>query len=154
MTENNAEDRGARKPGFVIFVAILNFFSTALFLGLSAFSALAAVFGATWGIDDYVSRQVSQYAPNPNFSYGLTLFFGVIAASLAVIAAFFLTIGTGLLGGRKYAWYLQVAMSTLGLLSLPLTFLTGLFVLPIGSLLNIVILVLFFQSRVRDHFKV
>ncbi len=151
---NQIESGTPRKPGVVIFVAILNFFSVALFFALSAFMALAIVFGAAWGVDTYVSQQMSQYAPNPNFSYGLTWVFGLGAAVCLGIALFFLSIAVGLLAGKKYAWYLQVAMSTLSLLGLPLSLLTAAFVLPLGAVLNIVILVFFFQHRVRDHFKV
>ena len=41
-----------KKPGLVIFVAILHFFSSALFLLLALFSLLAIFFGAAWGIDE------------------------------------------------------------------------------------------------------
>ena len=76
---------------------------------------------------------------------------GFFAAALPI---FFLMIGVGLLRGKRYGWYFQVAMSTFGLLGLPLSFLSGtFFVLPIGTILNILILVFFFQPSVRDHFK-
>ena len=48
-------------------------------------------------------------------------------------------------------------MSTLGLLSLPLSLPMSLmnpFLLPFGSIINIVILVLFFQNRTRDFFGI
>jgi hypothetical protein len=142
------------KPAIVIIAAILNFLSTVTFLALAAFSALAIVYGAVWGLDEVVSRQMSQFAPSPNYSYGLAAVFGVATAVLLAFAVFFLVIGVGLLRGRKYGWYLQVAMSILGLVSLPLGFVTGALALPIGALLNIVILVMFFQARVRAHFGI
>jgi hypothetical protein len=144
----------ASKPGIVILVAILNFFSTATFFSLALLSALAIVFGSAWGVDAYVSQQMANYASNPNFTYGLTIFFAVATAMFFALALFFLTIGLGLLGGKKFAWYLQVAMSTLGLLGLPLTLVASAFVLPLGAVLNIVILVMFFQNSVRSYFKV
>ena len=146
------EAASPRKPAIVIFVAILNFFSCGALFILSLFMVLAIVFGASWGVDQYVSRQMSHYASNPNFSYGLAWMFGTAAVVAVAMAIFFLSIGIGLLNRKNYAWYLQVAMSLLGLAGLPLSFITGLFMLPLGALLNIVILVFFFQHRVRDHF--
>ena len=152
MSETVPERSG--KPGAVIFAAILNFFSAAALFSLAAFAALATLFGAAWGVDEYVSRQVSQFAPDPNFSYGVTVVLGLAVAVFLAFGLFFLVIGIGLLRGRKYAWYLQAAMSTFGLLGLPLSFLTGALMLPLGSVLNIVLLVLFFQPRVRGYFRV
>ena len=153
MSESTAVN--PKKPGIVIFVAILHFFSSALFLLLALFSLLAIFFGAAWGIDDYFSRQVTQMAPAANFSYGLTIIFGAALAIFLGFFAFFVTLGIGLLKGKKFAWYLQVAFSIFGLLGLPLGLLSAaLFVLPLGAIFNIVVLVLFFQPRIRDHFKV
>ena len=144
----------SRKPGVIILVAILNFFSASAFFMLSAFLGLAIIFGAAWGVDQYVSQQMSHYAPNPNFSYGLTWIFGTASAVTLMMAIFFLSIGLGLLTRKKYAWYLQVTMSVLGLIGLPLSFITGIFMLPLGAVLNIVILIFFFKHRIRDHFGV
>ena len=150
---NEMQNTAPRKPGIVILVAIPNFIFAAFFLMWTAFMALAIVFGAAWGFDAYVSQQISQYAPNPNFSYGLAWLFGGVAAVCLVSAMYFILLGAGLLGGKKFAWYLQVATSTVGLLGLPLS-VTGIFLLPLSAIINIVILVLFFQPRIRDYFKV
>ncbi len=151
---NEVSSPVVKKPGIVIFVAILHFFSAAFFLFLSLFCVLALFFGAAWGIDDFFTRQVTHYAPSANFSYGLTFVFIAALTVFLCFLLFFLSIGIGLLKGKKFAWYLQVAFSTLGLLSLPLGFLWSMFVLPIGSIFNIVVLVFFFQARVRNYFKV
>ena len=143
-----------KKPGIVIFVSIFHFFSAAFFLLLSLFCILAVFFGAAWGMDQYFTRQVAQVAPTANFSYGLTFIFGAALFVFLCFFSFFLTVGIGLLKGRKFAWYLQVACSTLGLLSLPLGFLWSLLILPIGAIFNIVILISFFRPRVRAYFKV
>lgn len=153
MSANGAGGAPSR-PGIVILVAILNFFSSAAFFLLSALSALAVVFGAVWGVDAYVSERMARYASSPNFSYGLTIFFAVATALFFALALFFLTIGIGLLGGKKFAWYLQVAMSTLGLLGLPLSLLAGALVLPLGAALNIAILAMFFRNKTRGYFRV
>ena len=153
MTDTLIES--TKKPGMVIFTAILHFFSAAMFLFLSFFCILAMFFGAAWGIDDFFSRQVTQVTPAANFSYGLTLIFGAALVVFLGFLTFFLLLGIGLLKGKKYAWYLQVAFSTIGLLSLPLGFLgAAFFLLPIGALFNVALLVLFFQPRIRDYFKV
>ena len=142
-----------KKPGIVIFVAVINFFWAAFFLMLSVFFALAIVFGAAWGVDGYVSHQMAQYSASPNFSYGLAIVLGVVSAFFFVLALFFLTLGVGLVRGKAYAWYMQVAMSTLGLLGLPLS-VTGLLVLPLGAVINIAILIIFFQNPVRNYFRI
>ena len=153
MTDISVE--APKKPGMVIFVAILHFFSSSIFAFLSLFCVLAMFFGAAWGIDDFFTKQVTQVAPAANFSYGLTLIFGAALVVFLGFLTFFLTLGIGLLSGKKFAWYLQVAFSTLGLLSLPLGLLgAAFFVLPLGAIFNIVILVLFFQPRIRNYFKV
>ena len=76
-----------KKPGIVIFVSVLHFFSVAFFAFLSLFCVLALLFGAAWGIDDYFTRQMSQFSP-PNFSYGITLIFGAALFVFACFAAF------------------------------------------------------------------
>ena len=151
MSETSVEK--PKKPGIVIFVAVLHFFSVALFFFLSLFCVLAMLFGAAWGIDDYFTRQMPQFSP-PNFSFGITLVFGTALFVFACFAAFFLSMALGLLKAKKFAWYLQVAFSTVGLLGLPLAFLWAVPLLPLGSILNIVILALFFRSRIRGYFKV
>ena len=143
-----------KKPGIVIFVAILNFFSATFFSFLSLFCVLAVFFGAAWGIDDFFAHQVAQVAPRANFSYGLTFIFGAALIVFVSFLSFFLAMGIGLLKGKKFAWYLQVAFSTLGLLSLPLGLMASFFVLPIGAIFNIVVLIFFFQPSVRNYFKV
>ena len=131
------------KPGIVIFVAMLNFISVAFFLFLSILSLSALVFGNVLGIYDWVTRTLAQAAPWPNFSYGLTFIFGVAMVVCLCFLFFFLWIGIGLLKGKKLAWYLQIAMSILGVVGF-----------PVGTVLNVLILVFFFRPSVRNYFKV
>ena len=133
----------AKTPGIVIFVAILNFISVAFFLFLSIVALVALIFGNVMGIYDALSKQIAQLPSTVNLSYGATFLFGVALVVCLFFAGYFLFIGIGLLRARKPAWYLQVAMSVLGLLGF-----------PIGTVLNALILVFFFQAPVRDHFKV
>ena len=142
-----------KKPGIVIFVAIIHFLSAAFFGFLSLTCVLAIAFGAALGTDNYLAQQVSRFSP-PNASFGLTLVLAMALAALLCLTAFFLSLAIGLLKGKKFAWYLQVAFSTVGLLGLPLGFLWAIPILPLGTLLNIVILIFFFRSRIRGYFKV
>src|SRR5689334_14601393 len=113
MAELETVSNVQKRPGVVIFVSILQFFSASLFLSLSLLSALAIVFGAAWGVDKYVTQQMTHYAPNPNFTYGLTVFFSVLSGTFFLLALFFMFLGIGLFRGKKYAWYVQVFMSVL-----------------------------------------
>ncbi len=143
-----------KKPEIVIFVAIVQFLSAAFFSLMALFSLLALIFGARWGIDDYVSKQVAHYSSSPNYSFGVTMIFGGALAGCLALMIFFLVLGIGLLKGQKFAWYLQVAVNIFGLLSMPLTFLMSFFMLPVSAILNMVTLAFFFQKRVRNFFKV
>ena len=134
---------GERTPGIVLFVAILNFISAAFFMTLAMISLVAVVFGNVMGIYDVVSQQMTTVMKQPNFSYGVTVLFAAGLFMSLVFVAFFVAIGAGLLRRKKFAWYLQIAMSVIGLVGF-----------PIGTLLNAAILVLFFQPAVREHFKV
>ncbi len=134
---------GERTPGIVLFVAILNFISAAFFAILAMISLVAVVFGNVMGIYDVVNQQMTTVMKQPNFSYGLTVLFAVGLFMSLVFAAFFIVIGVGLLKRKKFAWYLQIAMSVIGLVGF-----------PIGTILNAAILVLFFQPAVREHFRV
>ncbi len=141
MTETIVEPR--KTPGIVIFVAILNFLSTGFFFLLSVLSVMVLVFGNIMGAYDFVTRQITQYTQNTNFSLGLNFVFVILLlVSLSFIVFFFL-MGIGLLKGSRLAWYFQVALSVLGLMGF-----------PFGTVLNVLILIFFFQSSVREYFKV
>ena len=143
----------AKIPGIVIFAAILQFFSVAFF-GFLSLGCLAAIgLGSVMGMGDYFMQQASRFSA-ANSSAGLTLFFAVGLAVLLCFTGFFLSLAIGLLKGKKFAWYFQIAFSTLSMLGLPLGVLWAVPFLPLGSLLNILILILFFRPRVRGYFKV
>ena len=132
-----------KAPGIVIFTAVLNLISVATFLFIAALSLLAIIFGNILGFADFVSQQISHYSQSPNFSYGLTFVFAVVLVTSILCLLYFLFIGVGLLKGKAIAWYLQIAMSILGLLGF-----------PIFTILNGVILFMFFSPPVRSYFKV
>ena len=141
MTDTVPES--TQTPGVVIFVAILNFISVAFFLLLAAISIAALVFGNVMGVYDFVTRQMTQYSQTPNVSHGLTAIFVLALFFCLGFGAFFAAIGVGLLKRKKLAWYFQIAMSVLGLLGF-----------PIGTALNAIVLIFFFQAPVRGYFKV
>ena len=133
----------SRTPGIVIFVAILNFISTAVCMLFAVLSLIGLLFGGTFGITDYLTKQINQYGAPPNLSLGMNLLFVLFFLVALTFLLSFLSLGIGLLKGRRLAWYFQVAMCALGL-----------FGFPVGTIINTVILVLFFQPAIRDYFKV
>ncbi|GEM_PF-980936 len=146
MTEvnpNGAVKEAPKIPGIVIFVAVLNFISMAFFFFLSTLSLIVLVFGNVMGIYDFITKKITAYRPQINVSIGFNVFFILALVFGIIFFVFYLVEGIGLLRGKKYAWYFQVALSVLGLLGF-----------PIGTVLNAVILIFFFQSSIRGYFKV
>ena len=145
MTEilTPAEPFKKRVPGPVIFVAILDFLSVSFMGLLSAIALVALIFGNVMGLYDFATREMNQYMPSPNYSYGLTFLFGVILAICLSFVFFFVFLGIALLKGKKAAWYVQVVMLVLGL-----------FAFPFGTILNGVLLFFFFGRPIRDFFDV
>ena len=143
MTENSGT-MVPRKPGVVVFAAVLNFIA-AFFGFLFAVAAFAGVlFGNAMGLAEKINQQLSEYSvPSVDLSSGLVIFFALLfLLCLAMgIGSFF--VGRGLLKGKKWAWYAQVASSVIGLLGF-----------PFWTLMNAAILVFFFRNPVRDYFKV
>ena len=132
-----------RTPGIVIFVAVLNFISMAFFFFLSILSLIVLIFGNVMGIYDFITKQITAYSPQVNLSVGFNVFFILMLIFGVIFLVFYLLVGIGLLRGKKYAWYFQVTLSVVGLLAF-----------PIGTILNAVILIFFFQSGIRGYFKI
>ena len=141
MTEETFQTQ--KTPGIVIFVAILNFLSTTFFMLATLFMIGVLIFGNGMGLYEYVTDQITQVSPDLNVGFGLTFFFGVLLALTISFTVFHLIVGVGLLRGSKLFWFVQIALCVIGLLGFPL-----------GTILNTVILVFFFQAPVRDFFKV
>ena len=140
---NEVVNESPRTPGIVIFVAVLNFISMAFFLFLSLISLVVLIFGNVMGIYDFVTRQIATLSPQTNLSIGFNIFFILMLIFGIIFLIFYLLMGIGLLRGKKYAWYFQVALSVVGLLAF-----------PIGTILNGVILIFFFQPGIRSYFKI
>ncbi len=132
-----------RVPGPVIFVAIMDFLSVSFMGMLSLVALIALIFGNVMGLYDLVTSQMDRYMNAPNYSYGITFIFGALLFMCLSFVLFFVLLGIGLLKGKKAAWYTQVVLCVLGL-----------FAFPFGTILNGVILFLFFRQPVRDFFKV
>ena len=132
-----------KTPAPVIIVAIMNFISVSFLATLSLISLIVLIFGNVMGIYDVVSRQINHFAPTPNYTYGITFIFGILLAACLCFVLFFVLLGAGLLKGKKAAWYTQIALAVFGL-----------FAFPFGTILNAVIIFLFFRQPVRDFFKV
>jgi hypothetical protein len=133
---------GVRKPTVVVVVAILQFLSAATFFLISLFSILGLIFGASWNMDQMVGKMMTQYTTDPNMSFGVTVFFGALLVICLITAILFLLLGIGLLKGSKVSWYLQIALSILGLLAFPL-----------GTIINGVVLYFFFRRDIRDFYR-
>lgn len=132
-----------RVPGPVIFVAIMDFLSVSLMGIVSLICLVALIFGNVMGLYDLVTSQMDRYVNTPNYSYGITFIFGAILFMCLSFVLFFVLLGIGLLKGKTAAWYTQVVICVLGL-----------FAFPVGTILNGIILFLFFRQPVRDFFKV
>ncbi len=139
---NEAVNISPRKPTVVVVVAILQFLSAATFFLISLFSILGLIFGASWNMDQMVGKMMTQYTTDPNMSFGVTVFFGVLLVICLITAILFLLLGIGLLKGSKVSWYLQIALSILGLLAFPL-----------GTIINGVVLYFFFRRDIRDFYR-
>ena len=136
-----------KRPGAVLFAAILNFVG-AIFWGFwGLLCAFALILGSATGVYQAVIERVSQDFPQAqragNLTFILTAAFGFFFLVSLLFTFLSIFLGTSLLKGKKYAWYWQVVLSVLGL-----------FGFPIGTLLGIVILVFFFQNSVRSYFHV
>ena len=156
---NDQLEEKPRTPGFVIFVAVLNFVSASFAVMGAGVSMLLLIFGNVWGVYGYMSRhmadwnQMSQHsplgpilpaAPDPaNLTFGLNFLFGFILFLSLLFLAFFIAVSIGLLKGKRFAWYSQITMSVMGLIGF-----------PVGTILNGIILVFFFQQPIRGYFKV
>ncbi|HTL70860.1 MAG TPA: hypothetical protein VL404_06175 [Candidatus Eisenbacteria bacterium] len=132
-----------RTPGIVLFTAVLNFITASFSLLGAAFAAAVLVFGNILGLADFAARQLSKVKPDVSATYGLNFIFILLLLFSLAVSAYFLMIALGLLRGKKYAWFIQIAMSVLGLVGF-----------PIWTVLNGIILFCFFREEVRDFFKV
>ena len=144
MDETPAQE--IKRPGIVLFVAVLNFIGAFFAVCWLLLCAAALFFGSALGVYQAVMDRVSHAMPavsTANFNAGISLLFGFFLVLFSLIAVLAVGVGVSLLKGKKFAWYLQVAFSVLGL-----------FGFPIGTILNAVILIFFFQSPVRGYFKV
>src|SRR3989338_7668027 len=141
MSEQTAEAKGT--PGVVIFVAILNFIASFFLFLLAAICAVLLIFGNAAGFYDAVTKQVNQVYGQYNLSIGLNVLFGILLMVGLFFAVFYLVVGIGLLKGRKLAWYFQIALSGIGVISF-----------PFGTVINVIILIFFFQQNIRSFFKV
>ncbi len=132
-----------RIPGPVIFVAVLDFVSVSMMAILAVFCLIGLIYGNAMGMYQYISTQLADKIPSGNFSYGLSFIFALAFAFFSLFTLYFVLLGIGLLKGKRIAWYFQVAVCVLGL-----------FAFPMGTVINAVILFLFFRQPVRDFFKV
>lgn len=132
-----------KKPGIVIFTAVLNYVAVVVYALVAVFSLLVLVMGTGFQLYQKLSQQIHQYYPEVDLTGVVGVVFGVVLFLSLFSIAFHVWLALGLLSGKKSCWYTQVVMSVIGLISF-----------PIGTVLNIVILIFFFQPLIREYFKV
>ncbi len=137
------QDETVRTPGIVVIVAILNFIGAVALLLTAAVSVLMIFFGNFLGVYEALTKKISSYTTEINLALAVNIFFGVILFGCVVMLAVSIWLGISLLKGKRAAWYVQIAVSIVGLLGFPL-----------ATVLNAVILIFFFQSTTRNFFKV
>ena len=139
MTESVSPE--VRKPGIVLFAAVLNFTGAALIaLVMIFFLSILVVHGTSRLVQNISGRVPNMEAYGPA---GVIVAIVVILIFLAGLMAISLVTGFGLLKARKFAWYFQIIIS-----------LTGLFFVPLGTVLNGIVLFFFFRHSARDYFKI
>ncbi|OIO38024.1 MAG: hypothetical protein AUJ72_03330 [Candidatus Omnitrophica bacterium CG1_02_46_14] len=132
-----------KKPGIVIFVSILNFFSAAAWFFIASIFTMLMIFGNAVGFYQSITNQIQEKLANQNYSIGLNVIFSFFLGLGLFFALYHLILGIGLLKGKGAAWYVQIVTAIIGLI-----------LIPYGTIVSIVILIFFFQSNVREFFKV
>ena len=147
-----------RTPGIVIFAAVLNFASAAAWFAGVLFSVLFLLLGNAVEVTQKfltelkrvyinVSTQVhwttNQPVTDADYAALFNSVFVVMALFCLAFVLYHVTTGVGLLRARRYGWFMQLVSAVIGLAFF-----------PYGTVLSIVIFVTFFQSAVRDFFKV
>ena len=155
--EQNVNE-GPRTPGMVIFAAILNFASAAAWFAGVLFSVLFLFLGNAievyqkfleelkriyLDVSSRVSWTVNQPVTDADYVALFNVFFGVLALFCLFFVIYHMVTGVGLLRARKTAWFMQLVAAVIGIAFI-----------PYGTVISVVIFVTFFQSSVRDFFKV
>ena len=141
MTE--AVNESQQKPGIVIFVGILNFFSSTAWFFVVVIFATIMIFGNAIGFYQTITNQLQERLASQNLSLGLNAIFSIGLVFSLFFAIYHLMLGIGLLKGKAAAWYTQIVTAIIGLV-----------LVPYGTIISIVILIFFFQSNIRAFFKV
>lgn len=132
-----------RLPGTVIFVAVLNFVLAFLSFSVAGVWGALLLFGRMMRIQHGAAARMDQVIPEVDWLFGLNVLFILMFVTGVLFFLYFLVLGMGLLRGKALAWYFEIA-----------TCILGLFLVPLGTALSIVILVLFFQGPIRDFFNI
>ena len=132
-----------KKPGIVIFVSILNFFSAAIWFLGAAFFITALIFGNAFSFYQKITTQLQERLVTQNLSVGLNAVLVFFLVFSLCVAVYHLLLGIGLQKGKGVAWYVQIVTAIIGLI-----------LIPYGTIISLVILIFFFQPNVRNYFKV
>ncbi len=132
-----------KRPGIVIFVSILNFFSAATWFFVAALFVTLLIFGNAVNFYQTLTNQLQERLASQNLSIGLNVIFSFFLSIGLIFGIYHLLLGLGLLKAKGAAWYVQVVTAIFGLI-----------LLPYGTILSVLILIFFFQANVRNYFKV
>jgi disulfide bond formation protein DsbB len=143
MTETIIDPDTQKTPTVVLVSAILNFISCAFFVLIGLIAGTVMVFGNAMGWYARITQVVNDQYPNVNLGIGLTFIITVVAVACVVSFLLTLLLGIGLLQGKKWAWFGQVASSIVGLIGF-----------PVSTVINIILLIFLFQPNTRNFFKV
>ena len=133
----------SKAPRVVLFTAILSFIMAGIGALFTMLGILGLIFGNFMGMMEFINKQLINYSPDINLSAGVNFIFVVILVLGLLTFVSSLIIGLALLKAKKWAWYVQIISSVFGLLGF-----------PVWTVMNIVILVLYFKLSVRAFFKV
>lgn len=143
MNQTNTPLQASARPGVVLLAAVLNFIACGASLFISGLLVFIIILGNSMNLQQRAIQTVSDRLPQLTSAAGA----GVVLVSIFLLALalvfYNLFVGIALLKAKKIAWFLQVAASIVGLLGF-----------PVWTILNGIILFLFFQKPVRDYFKV
>ncbi len=150
----NSSPETPKAPGIVMFTAVLNFITAGLGAVMIFIGGLGLLFGSVMrGLSHFFQTQVTQYSKTTsmgdvdlsaiNTANVMNIILIAILAIGLLITISSVVMGLGLLRGKKWAWYFQVATSVLSLLGF-----------PFWTIVNGVILFCFFQQPTRNYFKV
>lgn len=132
-----------KTPGIGLFCAILNFIWAAmLFVGAFG-TGLAIVVGSVAGFYNTIHDRMARMGSDVVLTMSANALVGMLFMLCLLGGLVFLMTGIGLVRGKRYAFFMQIVLSVLGL-----------FGFPIWTIINLAVIYAFFRPNVREFYKV